>query len=61
MRELLVKGCLLKLIWSDGAVEEISIPPHLRKLIDEYLDEVEVTRNLNEFSKDVSRENNQRF
>jgi hypothetical protein len=50
MHELLVKGCLLKLIWSDGAVEEVTIPTHLRKQIDEYLDEVEVTRNLNEFT-----------
>lgn len=50
MHELLVKGCLLKLIWSDGAVQEVTIPTHLRKMIDEYLDEVEVTRNLNEFT-----------
>lgn len=50
MHKLLVKGCLLKLIWSDGAVQEVTIPTHLRKMIDEYLDEVEVTRNLNEFT-----------
>lgn len=48
MSKLQIKGCLLRLIWSDGAVNEVTIPQHLRTLIDDYCDELEVERNLNE-------------
>lgn len=49
MHKLIIKGCLLKLIWNDGAVNEVQVPKHLRELIDNYLDELEIERNLNEF------------
>ena len=49
MNKLIIKGCLMKLIWNDGAINEVEVPKHLSELINDYLDELEIERNLKEF------------